>query len=240
MADSDKNNLHAGHRMKMKKRFEEDGFRQFEDHNVLEFILFFAIPRRDTNEIAHRLINRFGSLNAVLEAKPEELRKVDGVGEHTAMLISSYMHVARRYADGIARGKKPLPSYKEMGKLLVSRFAGMDHEQTYVILYDLSFQRCADFVLHDGDVNSTGFSLRKLGEQIIRNKGSYMVMAHNHPGGLPIASPDDLESTDRVREFVLEMGVDLIDHFIIGKGSFSSIQKEMYNEYYHEFKHPEL
>ena len=215
MTEKKSNHLHDGHRAKLKKRFSESGFRQFEDHNVLEFLLFFAIPRRDTNEIAHRLIDRFGSLNAVLEAKPEELTKVDGVGEHAALLLTSYLEVARRYGDGTARALKPLPPYKEMGRMLIDHFAGLDHEQVYAIFYDLSFQRCGDCILHEGDLNTAGFSFRHLGETIIRHKGSYMILAHNHPGGLPIASPDDLNTTDELQRFASDLGVILMDHFII-------------------------
>lgn len=234
MSETDRNNLHAGHRLKLKKRFAEAGFQQFEDHQVLEFLLFFAIPRRDTNEIAHRLIERFGSLNAVLEARPDELKQVEGVGDHAALLLSSYLPVARRYGDGIARGTKPLPLYKDMGRMLIDHFAGLDYEEVYAIFYDLSLQRCGDVVLHRGDINSAGFSMRHLGEEVIRSKGSYMILAHNHPGGLPIASPDDLNTTDSIDRLITDLGVVLIDHFIVGNGSFSSLQKDIYIDLYRE------
>lgn len=238
MAEKDEKNLHAGHRAKMKKRFAQTGFAQFEDHNVLEFLLFFAIPRRDTNEIAHRLIDHFGSLNAVLEASADELKKIEGVGDHAALFLTSYLPVARRYGDGVARAIKPLPTYKEMGRLLMDRFAGLDHEQVYVILYDLSFQRCGDMVLQEGELNYATFSFRKLGDFIIRKRASYMVLAHNHPGGLPIASDEDLECTRRIYAFTADLGVTLVDHFIIGSGSFSSIYKDCYYDTYQMFKHP--
>ncbi|MBP5289316.1 MAG: RadC family protein [Clostridia bacterium] len=238
MTEKEQKNLHAGYRANVKKRFAENGFQQFEDHQVLEYILFFAIPRRDTNEIAHRLIERFGSLKDVLEASPEELAKVEGVGEHASLLISSFLPVARRYGDAVAREKKDLPAYKEMGKLLMNRFAGLDHEQVYIVMYDLAFQRCGDFILQDGDLNHACFSLRTLGDKLLHSKGTYMILAHNHPGGLPIATDDDLECTERISRFVENMNVLLVDHFIIGDGSFSSTQKDCYYDLYYEFKHP--
>ena len=228
MADQKGVNLHEGHRAKMKERFLTYGMEQFEDHNVLEFILFFAIPRRDTNEIAHRLMNRFGSFNAVLDASPAELMKVEGVGEHAALLLKSYPAVARRYGDVAARRSKPFPSYAEMGQMLVDHYAGLNREQVYAVFFDLSLRRCGDCVLHEGDINSVGFSIRTLGEAILRNRCAYLVLAHNHPGGVPIASSEDLSVTERIAAFAADLGVVLVDHFIVAGCRYSSLQKDVY------------
>lgn len=236
MAEDKKDNLHQGHRARLKRQFQETGFDHFEDHNVLEFLLFYAIPRRDTNEIAHRLMEKFGSFPAVLEASLDDLCQVEGVGEHAAILLKTYLATARRYGDRNFQERKGLPTHKELGKALVEHFAGLEKEQVYAIFYDLSYRQCGTCVLHEGDINSVGFSVRNLGEAILKYKASYMVLAHNHPGGLPIASSDDLNTTDRICAFASHMGVLLMDHFIVAGGTYSGVQKETYLDLYYASK----
>jgi DNA repair protein RadC len=93
-------NLHAGHRDRLRKRFIEEGLDAFEDHQALELLLFFALPRRDTNELAHGLLRRYGSLSAVLDADPVDLARTEGIGETAASLLSLVPALTRRYADG--------------------------------------------------------------------------------------------------------------------------------------------
>ena len=111
---------------------------------------------------------------------------------------------------------------------MVLQFAGVNHEQLLVLFYDNSLGFRGQVVLHEGDINSVGFSMRKVCDAALQHNASYMIMAHNHPHGLPIASSDDLNTTSRVNDFMSQMSVILIDHFIIGEGRFSSVQKEVY------------
>ena len=89
--------IHEGHRQRLKQRFADHGERVFDDHQLLELMLFYAVPQGDVNPLAHRLINHFGSFAAVLDASPEDLRQVKGVGEHTALYLSMFPQVMRRY-----------------------------------------------------------------------------------------------------------------------------------------------
>ncbi len=221
-------NPHEGHRSKLKKRFLNQGLAGFEDHNILELILFFAIPRRDTNVIAHNLLSKFGSFSRVFEASVEELCSVDGIGQHAAHLIKTYPAVAKRYYQDRFKEEKKLPMYHQLGQDLVLQFAGVDHEQVLVLFYDNSLGFRGQVILHEGDINSVTFSLRKVCDAALQHNAAYMILAHNHPHGLPIASSEDLNTTSRVQNFLSQMNVVLIDHFIIGEGRFSSVQKEIY------------
>lgn len=227
MSDN-KKNPHEGHRLKLKNRFLKQGLDGFEDHNILELVLFFAIPRRDTNVIAHNLLNKFGSFSRVFEASVADLCSIEGIGEHAAHLIKTYPAVAKRYYQDRFKEEKRLPMYHQMGQDLVLQFAGVNHEQLLVLFYDNSLGFRGQVVLHEGDINSVGFSMRKVCDAALQHNASYMIMAHNHPHGLPIASSDDLNTTSRVNDFMSQMSVILIDHFIIGEGRFSSVQKEVY------------
>lgn len=233
MENDKKNNPHAGHRQKLKKRFISEGLENFEDHNILELILFFAIPRRDTNEIAHALMEKFGTFSRVLEADIDDLCSVDGIGENAAHLIKTYPAVGKRYfRDRFRTASKKFPPYREMGQNLVYHFAGLDYEQVYALFYDNSLSYLGDKVIHEGDINSVGFSMRKLCDAAIYYNAAHMVLAHNHPHGVPIASSEDLNTTAKIKSFLLQMNVVLIDHFIIGESRFSSIQKKTYQYLY--------
>ncbi len=234
MSNELKKNPHSGHRQKLKKRFHREGLDHFEDHNILELILFFAIPRKDTNEIAHALIQRFGSLSKVFEAEFDELCKVEGIGENAASLILSYPAVARRYYMDRFKPAKCLLEYTQTGQDLVLHFAGREVEQVYAIFYDNGLNRCGDAIIHEGDINSVGFSFRKLCDAAVHHKAAYLILAHNHPRGLPIASAEDLSTTKKLKSILLQMNVVLIDHFIIGENHFSSIEKESYDYIYEQ------
>ncbi|MBR5295569.1 MAG: hypothetical protein IKU24_03145 [Clostridia bacterium] len=227
MADK-KENPHAGHRAKLKKRFLLQGIEGFEDHNILELILFFAIPRRDTNVIAHNLLNKFGSFSRVFEASVDELCEVEGIGRHAAELIKTYPAVAKRYYRDRFKEEKKLPQYHNLGQELVLEFAGVDHEQVLALFYDNSLGFRGQVVLHEGDINSVAFSFRKVCDATLQHNAAFVIIAHNHPHGLPIASAEDLSTTSRLQKFLAQMNVTLIDHFIIAEGHFSSIQKSAF------------
>ncbi len=228
MSKNSVKNAHEGHREKLKRRFYKEGLENFEDHNVLELLLFFAIPRKDTNDIAHALLDRFGSFSRVLEADVKELCEVDGVGEHAAHLIKTYPAVAKRYyKDRFGKGKR-LPEYQQMGQELVLHFAGLANEEAYALFYDNSLTFCGSQTIHKGDINSVGFSLRKICDAVVFHKAAYVVFAHNHPHGLPIASSEDLDTTATLKNFLLQMNVILLDHFIVAEKRYSSTQKENY------------
>lgn len=230
--DDSKINLHEGHRLKVKKRFLREGLASFEDHNILEMILFYAIPRRDTNEIAHRLIRRFGSLSRVFDATVYELCEVDGIGEHVAILIKSYPAVAKRYYEDRFGELDYLPRYQDMGQNLVLHFAGNENEEAYAVFLDSALAVTGKEVLHQGDPNSIAFSFRKVCDAAIRNKAAYMILAHNHPRGVPVASDEDLNTTEKLKDFMLQMGIVLIDHFIVAEGKFTSLDKDAYEIFY--------
>ena len=137
--DADKN-LHNGHRQRLKDRFLTDGLRSFNEINKLELLLFYAIPRRDTNPIAHRLLDRFGSLSAVLEAEPALLTEVDGISEHSALLIKLVAALAYDYINSARSAAEQIrfADLDELGKYVASQFIGLNRETVMAFSLDAS------------------------------------------------------------------------------------------------------
>ena len=180
-------------------------------------------------------MNKKGYQTAVLDADITELTQVPGVGAVAAAFIKTYPAVSKRYFSDRFRPGKKLIEYQKMGKDLVLHFAGCDVEQAYAIFYDNSLGFCGAEVIHEGDINTVGFSFRKLCDAAVRHKAAYMILAHNHPHGLPIASSADLNTTSELQKFLLQMNVVLIDHFIVGENRFTSTQKNDYEYLYRHF-----
>lgn len=216
-------NIHQGHREKMRQRFLKSGLEGFADHEALELLLYYAIPRRDTNPIAHRLIERYGSLLAVLTAPVEDLRKVEGVGESAAVLLKVAGQIGTRARLAEAEQKRPLSSVETVGAYLLERFAGETHEVVYQLCLDRKCKLLACKRLGEGGIASSGLDIRKLMENAILTSASTVILAHNHPSGVALPSDDDCAATEAARRALDTIGVTLADHIIVADDDFVSM-----------------
>ena len=154
--------MHKDHRKHTKDRFLSEGLDSFEPHNVLELLLFYSIPQKDTNETAHMLINRFGSLSAVFDAPYDDLLTVPGISEHSATLIKLIPAISRRYAMEKNSKVTKLSSIEDIGKYLVARYLGVTEETVLLLLLDNKFGLIDCVKVHEGSVNSSAITMRKL------------------------------------------------------------------------------
>lgn len=217
---------HSGHRQRMKDRFIKHGLDNFNDVNALELLLFFAIPRGDTNPLAHDLIDRFGSLNAVLSARPEELMKVKGVGQTTAMLIKLVPEFSRRYMMSFSDSVTTFNSSYELGKFFVPRFMFMRDEELHIMCLDDMNRMLYCNKLFSGVPNSAEINIRKIAEVAISTNATQVVLAHNHPDGVAIPSQDDRNLTRKIQLALMPMGIQLLDHIIVGGDDFVSLRED--------------
>ena len=208
----------------MKERFLREGIANFEPHNVLELLLFYSIPQKDTNETAHRLIERFGSLSAVFEAPFSELIKVDGVKEHSATLIKLVPELAQRYvSEACGINGNILPTMDDVGKYFTAKYIGVTKEIVYLLLLDNKYKVLDCVKIHEGSVNSSAITMRTLIEAAIETKASYAVLAHNHPGGIPVPSSDDLFTTRETQRAFSLIGVDFPGHMLVAGDKYVNL-----------------
>ena len=215
---------HEGHRERLRRRYEAEGLDAFETHNVLELLLFYAIPRKDTNKIAHRLEATFGSLSAVLEAPEEELRKIEGIGPQAASFLHFIPQICRKYMEDVSRPQgECIHSSEEAGEYLSARFIGVQEEIVVLLLISATGKiRFCDTVARGG-FNSADVDLRKLLSLGMKFKSSSAILAHNHPSGVALPSQDDLQTTRVIAKALASVGVHLIDHIIVADGDYVSL-----------------
>lgn len=215
--------IHDGHRQRIKERFLKNGLDGFSEHEVLELLLFYCIPRRDTNEIAHRLEKRFGSLTEVIEAPVKELKKVDGVGENAAMFLSVLKETNRYLNICRARENKVLRSIGECGEYLRHFFDGIRNEVVYLLCMDAKGMVIDCYKVGEGGVNSASVSIRKIIDIAITSNATSVVLAHNHPSGLAIPSADDIQTTRRLAKALYMADVILTDHIVVADKDYISM-----------------
>lgn len=215
-------NVHAGHRKKLKQRFIEEGLDSFEDHQVLEMLLFYSIPRRDTNEIAHRLIKKFGTLEAIFDSTPEQLMEKGEVTENTAVLLTMIPELARKYML-LKHGKKPvLDSPAKAGEYITKLFIGRNYEAFYVCCLNSQNQLNYAALVHEGTINEAPVYPRLIVETALRHQANSVILAHNHPGGSLRPSAADIEVTRRIYEALKAISIKVVDHIIASGNNYFS------------------
>ena len=215
--------IHEGHRERLKKRFRENGLDSFSEFQILELLLFYIIPRRDTNPIAHRLIERFGSLHQVLEAPVEELEKVEGIGPNAALLLSLITSVARAYMVSKAEPPRILRTIEECGEYMKSLFIGRRMEVVYLLCLDAKCKVLGCREVGEGSVNSANISTRRIVEIALGLNASSVILAHNHPSGIAIPSEEDILTTKRVASALSTVDIQLVDHIIVADEDYVSM-----------------
>lgn len=206
--------MHEGHRSRLKKRFLEEGLDGFEDHEILELLLFYAIPRKDTNEHAHSLINKYGSLSGVLEADPKDLAKTPGLRENSAILLALIPSLARIYLKNRWGTRPILDSTAKAGEYVLTLCAGRTYEVFYVICLDAQHKVIYPALVHEGTIDQAPVYPRVIVETALRHKAHSVILAHNHPGGSPTPSPQDIEVTKRIQVALEQISISVLDHII--------------------------
>ena len=214
---------HDGHRKRLKARFVKSGLDDFEPHNVLELLLFYSIPRKDTNPLAHRLISRFGSLSGVFDANHEELMKVEGITENTAVLISMVPQMARKYLEDKADAVNAIGGFKDIGMYLMPKFVGRTVETIMLASLDNKNKIISCNIVAEGETDRATLSKRKVMEEAMRVGATRVILAHNHPRGFAMPSSEDIYLTREIYALLASVGIELVDHIIFAEDDFVSL-----------------
>ena len=222
---------HDGHRERLRNRCRREGLEGFSPHEVLELLLTYAIPRVNTNPIAHRLINHFGSFHAVLEAAPEELEKVPGMGPQSSLLISMLLPILRAYEQERLLPRLRLNTYPELAAYCRTLFLGALNEQIYVLCFDARLRLLATELIASGTPDEVTVIPRQIVSALMRHNAVGAVVTHNHPSGSPAPSQEDADMTAEIQAILQGVGVRLYDHVLIaGEQAFSFHRNGMLQE----------
>ena len=211
--------IHAAHRSRMQQRVEREGLTSLAAHEVLEYLLFFSIPRKDTNALAHRLIQHFGGFCEVLDATEEQLMEVDGIGPASARLIHSFREVERCYE--IQRLKEQhicLNTSKICSEYVRPLFSDTHKEQFFMIAMNDSLEPLKNICIGVGSPNAVKLDASYVIRSAVNSHCTCVLLAHNHPAGLPVASSEDVKSTQAIIRLLKSVSVNVVDHIIIAQG----------------------
>ena len=219
--------VHEGHRSRKKEQFRAHGLDAFADHEVLELLLYYAVPRQDTNPIAHRLMEKFGSLDAVFAADRAALEEVEGIGENASTLISLMFPMMRRIHASSGAHETILSDTEQAGAYFLDLFFGEREEKLYEACLDAKGRLLACHLVAEGDTESVQLNMRKIVENALKCGASSVLLSHNHPSGVALPSPADNATTLSVFDALRTVGVELADHIIVADDDFVS-----YYDYY--------
>lgn len=221
----DTNSTHSKHRERLKKKFILHGLDIFENHEILELILFYSIPRKDTNPIAHELLSKFGSIHGVFEAPINLLEKVNGIGKETACFIKLLLNFVRIYMSSKNFEINKYNSREELNERIILQFIGRYDEFIAIILTDVKNKPIYEGIISQGSCNSVEIHIRKIIELIALYNASGIVFAHNHPSGLAIPSREDIETTKQLQQIFKTMNIKFIDHVIVTDDDYISLRE---------------
>lgn len=215
-------NPHKGHRDRVRRRFETEGLADFEPHQVLELLLFYAVPQKDTNEMAHDLLDKFGSLDKVFDAEIPSLMEVKGIGYNAAVLLKLMSQLSQYYTKVRFDEKDRMKTAEHMAEFLCSKIGLLGEEVFAAAALDARRKKIAFRILSKGFVSQTTVQLRALVDFAVEVKADQIVIAHNHVSGDTTPSQADRDATKLICSRLYDIGIKITDHIIVsGKDYFS-------------------
>lgn len=221
---------YLGHRERIKNKFKKEGLKPFLDHEVLELLLTYSIPRKDTKKLAWDLLNTFGSLSGVLEASNFDLQKIAGVGPQSAMLINIVREIITRHSYDKVKKRHSIANHEELYNYCMAHLQNKKQECFEVLFLDIKLRLIAAEILSEGNIDNTTVYPRKLIELILKHGAKSIICVHNHPSGDPTPSNEDKFMTNNLKNVLEILSVKVLDHIIVGRGKIYSFATDSYIE----------
>lgn len=217
-----KKNVHEGHRERMRNKYVNKGIEVFEQHEILEMLLFYAIPRKNTNDIAHRLLEACGSLSAVFDA-PIDILMQQGLSYNAAVLLHMIPDLSRAYQSDKFDNEEKIITDENIGKKMVHLFAGKNEECVYAFFLDAKGKEKYSGIISKGDASSAPLFSKDIVSIAARCNAVTVIIAHNHPSGVAFPSRADLEATADIADALDTIGIHLADHIIVADRDYISL-----------------
>lgn len=219
-----KKNAHQGHRQRMHERVQNYGLDSLAPHEALEYVLYLTNAQKDTNGIAHELIERFGDFAAVLEASEEELCTVEGVGPATARMLHLLPQISRYYGRSRTSNARCIQTTEQMGSYLMAKFAWSDYERAMLVSLDSRRRVRAAVWLREGTSDRVSLEIKDVVSAAIKGKTDTVVLCHNHPNGVALPSLADMDATGNIARALGLVKIHLLDHFILTDTEYFSMR----------------
>lgn len=216
---------YQGHRARLRQKFRDNGADTFPDYELLEMLLFRAIPRRDTKPIAKNLINKFGSFAQVINAPESRLKEIDGIGEAVITELKLVKASALRLMQGELAEKPVITSWASMLRYCVAAMAHEQREQFRIIFLDKRNQVIADEIQAEGTIDHTPVYVREVVRRSLEVGATAIILVHNHPSGDPTPSKADISMTKTIIEALKTIGITVHDHIIVGRDGHASLKQ---------------
>ncbi len=217
---------YEGHRERLRKRFENSGFKGFHDYEVLELLLTFVLPRKDTKPIARELLDKFQNLSGVLNADIKELQQIKGIKKRTAQFLNILRATIKYYLEEKAKTKQmQFTNLNDLITYLKAVLSGKKNETMHVIYLNSQNKLIYSEDLSEGTVSETAVFPRKIVENALRYNAASVIIAHNHPGGVPEPSEKDNIATEQIKNALQTVNIILQEHIIISDDGFYSYRK---------------
>ncbi len=220
--------VHDGHRQRMKQQFAAYGGEGMNDIQFLEMLLFYSIPRRDTNALSHALLDRYGSVREVLDADLSDLRKIEGIGEGTALYLKTVREALRRYMISPLRDTAFICSYGDAGRYFLPILQYEREEKVYLMCLNGRGGLISCTQVASGTLSKVNVSIRRIVDEAVRQRSVSVVLAHNHPEGFAIPSVEDRAFTQELKNALQLMEIRLMDHIIVADGDYVSFAQSGY------------
>lgn len=217
-------NIFAGHRQRLKEEvLRSKVYEEIPDVKLLEMLLFYGIPQKDTASISKELLENFGSLGGVIEADIDDLLKIKGMTRNAAGLIKLMRPIGRSYVMSKLGTKETLKSYDDIGNFIHAKYFNLDKECFSVLCLNRLGEVLDFSVVVEGNIDSVGVSVRAVVERVIKSNATAVAVAHNHPSGIALPSPQDVDITKAIATALKGISVNLVDHLIISGNEYISM-----------------
>ncbi len=218
---------YLGHRERLRGRYLENGLDSLQDYEVLELLLFYAVPRKDTKPIAKELIERFGGLHGVFDASADDLMNA-GLTQNAAALLTMVPQLQKRYERAKNAERTVIRNTSDAGRIACGMFRNQAEESVRMICLNAGGKIVRRSEIAQGDVNAVYFPIRKIVEIALGCKAVSVILVHNHPGETLSPSREDLDATESAKAALNTVGIRLLDHLIVSGTNYCSFREEGY------------